>query len=126
MATSDATAKDLPTLVGLHAQDEALPSGHTVSVQVGDDGEEVVVTGPDGQVKVRIELGETPVVTLSAARLKLEALDTVAVSCRRFEVQATEQATIASGGTLDLESAEEMHLTADADLKAVSPMIWLN
>ncbi|MDA1010743.1 MAG: hypothetical protein O2888_04640 [Chloroflexi bacterium] len=125
MTTSDATAKDLLTH-GLDAVGEALPSGHVVTVQVGEQGEQVVVTGPDGQVRVRIELSETPVVTLSAASLKLEALDTVAVSCRRFEVRATEEATIASRGTLDLESGEEMHLTADADLKAISPMIWLN
>ena len=52
--------------------------------------------------------------------------DTVSVNCRAFRVDATDEATIASGGTLDLESAAEMHLTADSDLKAISPMIWLN
>ena len=123
MASSDAVAHALTAL----PQPQDLPSGHRVSVQVGEDGEEVRVHGPDGDVQVRIELGEgTPVVTLSSAQLKIEAADTVSVNCRAFRVDATDEATIASGGTLDLESAAEMHLTADSDLKAISPMIWLN
>jgi hypothetical protein len=123
MASSDAVAKLDPSV----PEAEALPSGHRVSVQVGVDGEEVLVHGPEGDVQVRIVLGEgAPVVTLSAAKLQLEAADTVSVSCRKFQVEAREEATIASGGTLDLEAAAEMHLTADSDLKAISPMIWLN
>ncbi len=122
MASSDSTAQILH-----ETGCTDLPSGHQVSVQIGAKGEEILVTDPQGQVAVRIELTEaSPVVTLSSAQLRLEAADTVAVSCRRFEVNAREEATIVSGGTLELESSEEMYLTADADLKAVSPMIWLN
>jgi len=122
MASSDSTAKVL------HESGQTdLPSGHRVAIKVGAEGEEILVTDPQGQVTVRIELtGTNPVITLSSAQLRLEATDTVAVSCRRFRVDAREEATISSGGTLELESAEEMYLTADADLKAVSPMIWLN
>jgi hypothetical protein len=90
------------------AQAEAriLPSGRSVVVRLAAGAEELEIRSPRGEVEVRIVLTETgPVVRLSGARLELDAAETVAVRCRRFEVRAEEDICL-DGAMIRLNSPE--------------------
>lgn len=97
----------------------ALPSGRKVALVIGEDGEEVRVHAPDGQVEVTITLTEAgPVVRLSAAKLQLDAVEEVAVNCRDFKVEAT--------GGVNIQSADEVHVKSPKDVFVEGAVIWLN
>lgn len=102
----------------------ALRSGHVVVVT---QDEQIEVINPTGDVQVRIVLhDDTPVVTLTGARLELDSPDTVRVNTRIFEVRASESVDVRSEGTVEVSSKKEMRLFADEDLTARAPCIWLN
>jgi hypothetical protein len=89
------------------AEPRILPSGRSVIVRLADGTEELEIRSPRGDVEVRIVLTEAgPVVRLSGARLELEAAETVAVRCRRFEVRAEGDICL-DGATVRLNSPEE-------------------
>ena len=97
----------------------ALPSGRTVAMVIGDDGEEIRVHAPDGQVEVTITLTEAgPVVRLSAAKLQLDAVEDVSVTCRDFKVETS--------GRVDIQSEDEIHMKSPKDVFVEGAIIWLN
>lgn len=68
-----------------------LPSGRSVAVQAGAQGEFVEVSAPGGEMEMRIDFTpEGPVVRLRCARLELASAGDVAVSCRNFDLRTTE------------------------------------
>ena len=102
----------------------ALRTGHVVVVTEDD---QVEVHNPSGDVQVRIALHEdTPVVTLTGARLELDSPDAVRVNARTFEVRTTESVDVRTEGTLEMSSGKAMRLFADEDFSARAPCIWLN
>jgi hypothetical protein len=103
-----------------------LPSGRSIVVKMTKEGEELQVRSPGGEVEVRITLGDNgPVVHLSGASLQLEALDTVAVKCRRLEVNTEESTHLHSGGDLQL-TGEEMRVKTKGDIHLNGDVIRLN
>lgn len=97
----------------------ALPSGRKVALLLGEDGEEIRVHAPDGQVEVTITLTDAgPVVRLTAAKLQLDAVEEVAVSCKDFNVNTT--------GGVNIQSADEVHVKSPKDVFVEGAVIWLN
>ena len=108
------------------AQERFLPSGRSVLVKVTSAGEELQVRSPQGEVEVRITLGEAgPVVHLSGARLELQSPDTVALHCRRLEVNTAESIDMTSAGSLHL-SGQEMRVQTTGDIDLNGDVIRLN
>jgi hypothetical protein len=104
-----------------------LPSGRSVVVRVGTGGdEEVEVRGLDGTPEVRIRLtADGPVVQVRGGRLELEAADTVAIQCRRFEVHAPEGIDLNTAGDVRITGREVTARTAD-DIHLNARTIRLN
>ncbi|MFT5681043.1 MAG: hypothetical protein ACI8RZ_001949 [Myxococcota bacterium] len=97
----------------------ALPSGRRVALVLGEDGEELRVHAPDGQVEVTITLtADGPVVRLSSAKLQLDAVEEVSVNCKDFKVKTT--------GGVDIQSEDEIHLKSPKDVFVEGAVIWLN
>ena len=97
----------------------ALPSGRSVSLNLGEDGEQLLVHNPSGEVEVTITLTDDgPVVRLSASKLELESTEDVSVTCRDFKVKA-------SGG-VDIQSEDEVHVKSPKDVFIEGAIIWLN
>jgi hypothetical protein len=108
------------------AQERFLPSGRSVLVKVTSAGEELQVRSPQGEVEVRITLGEGgPVVHLSGARLELETPDTIALNCRRLELNTAESIQLKSAGNLQL-SGQEMRVQTTGDIHLNGDVIRLN
>ncbi len=117
-----------PTLANVEeaARQRLLPSGRSVVVKVTDEGEELQVRSPGGAVEVRITFGaDGPVVRLSGARLELEAVDTVAVQCRRLEVNTQDSIQLTSAGELHL-AGQEMNVETRGDIRLKGEIIHLN
>lgn len=103
-----------------------LPSGRLVVVRTTADGEELEVRVPDGRVEVHIVLTAAgPVVRLTAARLELASADTVAVRCRRFDVDASEGVRLASGGGVEI-TGQELRVRTRDDIHMNGDVIRLN
>jgi hypothetical protein len=96
-------------------------------VSVAGGQEQLEVRAPGGEVEVRVTLtDEGPVVHLRAAKLELEAVDTMSLACKTLQVRAAEGATVESGGDLAIKAKKEMWLTAEDDLVARGEIIHLN
>jgi hypothetical protein len=88
--------------------------------------EELEVRGPEGEVELCIRLtAEGPVVQLRGARLELQAADTVAVQCRRFEVQTTEGTSLQSTGNVQI-TGHELRVQTQDDIHLNGNIIRLN
>jgi hypothetical protein len=116
----------IPTDVEPAAFERPLPSGRTLVVRVGADGEEVEVRDRAGALELSIILTpEGPMVRIKAARIELESPETISVQCRRFEVETTEAIQLQSRGTMRVD-AQEMHLKTESDIHLDGAMIRLN
>lgn len=88
-----------------HTTEQLLPSGRSVVVRLADQGEELLVRSPEGEVEVRILLTEGgPVVRLRAARLELESSERIDVACRQFNVEA-EEVRVRTQGDIHMNGA---------------------
>jgi hypothetical protein len=67
-----------------------LPSGRSIAVQAGAEGEFLEVRAPGGEMEVRIAFTpEGPVVTLRCARLELDSAGAVEMNCRSFALRTS-------------------------------------
>lgn len=104
-----------------------LKHGRRVVIRNGPQGETVQVRSPSGDVEVEIRITEDgPVVRLSGARVELEASESIDLRCKRFEVEATEDVTVTSGGKLTLSSQDDLDVEAGGDYRCTAEVIWLN
>jgi hypothetical protein len=103
-----------------------LPSGRSVVLRVAEDGEELEVRSPHGEVEVRITLNaQGAVVSLRGSRLELEAPETVAINCGRFEVCAAEAMQLHTAGNVHI-SGHAMQLKTEGDMHMNGGIIHLN
>src|SRR5262245_25852635 len=100
--------------------EQRLPSARLVLVRVAGGAEELEVRSPTGEVELSITLTAAgPVLRLRAARVEVEAEDTVRLGCRRFEVQASEavhlhgEQVLVTGGEARVRTEGDVHLNGD-------------
>jgi hypothetical protein len=106
--------------------DQPLPSGRSVIVKVAEGREELEVRSPEGDVEVVITLTEAgPVVRLRAARLEMEAAETLSLSCRRLDVHTTEETAFHSEGKVQI-TGTEMRVRTEEDIHLNGAFIRLN
>src|SRR5438105_2904123 len=113
MATSPLppTTEAAPALPS--ALERPLPSGRSVVLRIRGTTEELEVRSPAGDVELRVTLGpDGPVLHLRAARLELEAADTVTLDCRRFEVAARDEICL-TGQEMRVRTEGDIHLNGD-------------
>ncbi len=88
-----------------------LPSGKSIVVSADRDSETIEVRSGSGDMELRIALtDEGPVITLRGAKLNLESTDTVSVNCRRLELNTTEDLQINTGGSMGVQSDDEIRM----------------
>jgi len=103
-----------------------LPSGRSVVVKVAGDCEELEIRDAEGQVEVCVSLtADGPVVRIRGGRLELNAADTIAVRCRRFEVQTKESTELSSAGELSI-TGRELKVRTKEDIHLNGEFIRLN
>lgn len=116
------TERTIVDLVELR-EEQPLPSGRSVVLRVGEAPEELEIRSPRGELEVRITLtDEGPVVQLRGARVEVEAADTLAVSCRRFDLRTTETAHLSSAGDIEI-TGREMRVLTEGDVHMTGDII---
>jgi len=104
-------AGDAPAVPAVGDSRSLLPSGRTLVVKARDHEEEIEVRSSGGEVEVRIVLTEQgPILRLRGARLEIDSSDTVAVNCRRFEVNASQGVQLSTAGDVAVRSDAEIRL----------------
>jgi hypothetical protein len=84
-----------------------LPSGRSVVLKVAGDREELEIRNADGELEVSVVMtADGPLVRVCGGRLELNAVDDVAVRCKRFEVETTESTVLSSAGDLRMTGSE--------------------
>jgi hypothetical protein len=103
-----------------------LPSGRSVLVKVTPECEELEIRDAEGQVEVCVILtGAGPVVRIRGGRLELDAADTVALRCRRFDLQTSESTELSSSGAVRI-TGQELRVKTDHDIHLNGQVIRLN
>lgn len=104
-----------------------LGDGRSLSIRMGEEGEEISFHAPDGSLELQVQVtSEGPIVKLSGARLELASTDTVSVKARCFEVKTTETAHVHADGHLTFTSGLDTRMVADGQVHVLGEMIWLN
>jgi hypothetical protein len=117
---------DAPATEHSEVVSRVLPSGRTLVLRIGAEGEDLEIRSPEGALDLRITLTDAgPVVSLRGARVEVDAAD-VAVRCRDFDVQASGNVRFGAE-ELRAETTRDIHLngafirlncTADGDAEA--------
>jgi hypothetical protein len=103
-----------------------LPSGRSVVVKVTGGCEELEIRDAEGQLEVSVVLTtDGPVVRVRGGRLELDAVDTVDVRCRRFEVHTAESTDLSSSGPVRI-TGEELRVKTEDDIHLNGQVIRLN
>jgi hypothetical protein len=103
-----------------------LPSGRSVVVKVAGECEELEIRDSEGRVELSVTLtADGPVVKVRGGRLELDAADTVALRCRRFELQTSEITDLSSSGAVRI-TGEELRVRTEGDIHLNGQIIRLN
>lgn len=104
-----AEATEAATVVLRHER-----SGRSVLLDLSGERGQIEIRTAGGELELSIRLTESgPVLSVSAARIELKAVEAVAVHCRRFEVEATEAARIESAGGIELKATADLRLDGE-------------
>ncbi len=117
---------NLPT-VAPGAGAMALPSGRTLNVAAGPDGEHIEIRAASGQLEVRISLTpDGPVLSLSGAKLEINASDTIAVNCKDLSINTAGSFNVVSSGTVGVRAQGDMKMKAMGNTDIDAQLINLN
>lgn len=98
-----------------------LPSGRSLRIESASGGEQLEILSPDGLLELRIAMTpQGPVLSLSGAKLELNATESVSLNCGRLEVNSTNGIAMRSEAAIRIESGGEFGVRAvgDADIDA--------
>ena len=104
-----------------------LPSGRQVAIRVDGDKEQLVLVGLDGAVELQVVFtAEGPVLRMPAARIALQGADELSLGARKLRLQAEEDITVKSGGTVHMSSTGQTRVMADEEVQIEGSFIYLN
>jgi hypothetical protein len=133
MSTRDDAASQLELAEAEQAEEEGteselyLDAGRTLKVRRAGVEQLVEVRAASGQLELRIRLtDEGPVLQMEAVKLALHAEDAVAIKCKTFEVEASADTVIQSGGELKIKAQGEVEVDSPEDVRIRGKIIWLN
>lgn len=94
-----------------------LSSGRALTVIRTRTGDEVQLRSPEGELEVRLLVTDDgPVVRMRAARLEVDAVEDVNLTCERFAVHATEEMKLTTDGQLRLRAQQQVLIRAKEEL----------
>ncbi len=108
-------------------QTRALPSGRTLVVKADGQTEEIEIRSSGGEIELRIALTKSgPVLSLTGARLEINATESLAVNCKQLSLRAAEGMLLDAGGDIALRSGNETRLRSAGDTYVDGKLVLLN
>ena len=109
------------------ASEMLLPSGRSLRIGLASGGEQLEILSPEGNLELRIAMTpEGPILSLSGARLELNATESVALNCGKLEINAANGIAMRSAASIQIESGAEVCMRADGDANIDAQIINLN
>lgn len=103
-----------------------LDSGRYILIS-SKEKEELLEIVDGGEVVVTVRLtDEGPVVTVQGAHLELKSTETLALEAKEVKIKAEEKVSVESRGRLKIDSAKEMDIHSEDDIRVVGKIIHLN
>lgn len=104
-----------------------LQNARTLTVTPADEGDLVEIHANGGQLELRIRLTpEGPVLQMESVRISLKAAENVDVSCKNFEVRASENVDVHSDGGMQLSGQADVKIDSSGNIIVKGEMIYLN
>ena len=102
-------------------------SGRQVKASSGPDGEQIQVKSQTGDVLFKLKLdADVPELILEGVRLRFSAAESISMSAKTIELDASEHTRIRSKGKLNIEALDQMGIHSDDDVRVNGKMIYLN
>jgi hypothetical protein len=98
-----------------------LPSGRSLRISLVSGGEQLEILSPEGALELRIAMTpQGPVLSLSGAKLELNATESVALNCGKLEINSTDGISMRSDAAINFKSAGEfgVHSLGNANIDA--------
>ena len=109
------------------ARELYLDEGRTLKLSRAAGEQIVEVRAASGQLELRVRLTEQgPVLQMEAVKVALSAEDSVAIKCKTFNVEATGDTIIQSGGEVKIKAEGEVEVDSPDDVRIRGKIIWLN
>lgn len=95
--------------------------------KTGGASEQIELRTAGGELELLISITEAgPIVSVRAAKLELHSSDTVAVNCRRLELNAAESISLGSRGDISLRAESQLCLKSMDETFIDGKMVNLN
>ncbi|NJL60054.1 MAG: hypothetical protein HC887_10860 [Desulfobacteraceae bacterium] len=118
---------DLKPFLSKNRQSILSDSGRTIAVYPDGDEEYLEVIEPSGQLSLKIRLTEDgPVMVLEGARLELKSAESVTLAAKRISINAEEEASVESKGSLKIASSDDMKIHSEEDVVVTGKILHLN
>lgn len=109
------------------AQTLELQNAKTLTVTPAADHDLIEIHGAGGLMELRIKVTpEGAILQMESVRLSLKSAETVDVSCKTFEVRASEGIDIHSDGGMQLSGQADVRVNANGDVIVTGEKIFLN
>jgi len=106
-------------LANSEAQRHHFDNGFTVEIDAPQRRDEIRVVAPNGRVCLKIQMeADGPRVEVAGEDLHVRAQGDLHFDCARFEVNASAEVALRSGGSVTHEARGDLNLTAAGDLKS--------
>lgn len=130
--TRKANFIDLKETAAIESENEKartlrLVSGRKIKISSREHEDLLEIYEPQGEMVLKVRLTENgPVMVVEGCRLALNSSESITLRAPTIEIFAEEKALVESKGTLKIDSAKEMGIHSDDDIRVVGKIIHLN
>ena len=104
-----------------------LQNAKTLTITLAEDHDLIEIHGAGGLMELRIKLTpDGPILQMESVRLSLKSSENVDVSCKNFEVRASDAVDIHSDGGMQLSGQADVRVNANGDVIVTGEKIFLN
>ena len=104
-----------------------LQNAKTLTITPAEDHDLIEIHGAGGLMELRIKLTpDGPILQMESVRLSLKSSENVDVSCKNFEVRASDAVDIHSDGGMQLSGQADVRVNANGDVIVKGEKIYLN
>jgi hypothetical protein len=104
-----------------------LISGRKVTVSSRENEDLLEIFEPEGKMVLKVRLTDKgPVMVVEGCRLALNSTESIALRAPTIEISADEKTLLESKGTLTIDSAQEMGIHSEDDIRVAGKIIHLN
>lgn len=108
-------------------QQMQLDSGRRVVIHSDENEELLEIVETEGEVILKVRLTDAgPVISVQGTHLVLKSTETLTLESKKVKIKAEEEVGLESKGNLEIDSANEIDIHSDDEIRVVGKIIHLN